>query len=314
MQRVGMSITVEGQPIMIFAHLQIVVGDEKALKEIVGFKGASGFRPCPCCQLVCSHRTKDANVGNNVRSTVLDIIKFVPHTNKSILRATQEIYDLSVEVAAGRAQFNVLEAMEKIYGYNDTPLGLLSDRDLCPAPRDAIYFDWYHVFVISGIYQKELQYFGMYLTTSGVQFADKATRFLADWTWPRGVASPKGIFSGFDVNSDHIKCDGHSCTGSYEALAVFVKVVIQPLGVNPLQCASFLKLCDAMDLIMAAKYGIIKPELLLESILTFLKGIKRPMVAWRGCRSTTTPSTWRCNCIYWNFCSDVTYTKSVTNL
>ena len=271
LQTVGLSITVNGVAVAIFMRLKIVIGDEKSLKEIFGFKGASGFRLCPCCQLVCNHKTKTAKMGNSVRSTCLQIRKFAPHTNDSIRRVVQELYDLSVEVVRNRASIKELELMEYHYGFNDTPMGFLSDAELCSAPRDAVYFDWYHIFVISGIFQKELQIFGVFLVASGLQFAPMATRFLSDWTWPRYVASPKQMFTGFDTNSDHLKCDGHTCTGSYEVLAVFVASVLIPLGFNLLGCESFLKLCDCMDLILSAKYGVVGPELLLETILAFLK-------------------------------------------
>jgi hypothetical protein len=266
----GVTVTIGGVTVVIFARLKVIIGDEKSLKEIFGFKGASGFKLCPGCQLVCSHKTKDAKLGRNVRSTCLEVRKFCQHTNASILLAVRELRDLARDVVAGRAAYKALELMEYHYGFNDIPLGILSDTDLCSSPRDMLFFDWYHIWVVNGIYQKECQALTTYLLHSKIKMAPMVKRFLSEWTWPRHISAPSAMFDEFDQNADHLKIDGHTCTASYEVLAVFITVMILPLRVNAPQCESFLKMCDCMDLILSAKHGMISSDMLMDATLTFL--------------------------------------------
>ena len=234
-------------------------------------KGASGYKMCPACQRICLHTTKPAKLGNNVRSTCLDASLFRPQTRETIRAIVDELQRLFDEVRAGRTTNAVLKRAEYHYGFNHTPLGLLSDEALCDDPRDALYFDWYHVFVISGLFQKDLQALCVYFIAAKVDAVGMAKRFISGWTWPRCVASPREMFSDLHINHDHLKLDGHTCTASYDVLAVFVLTTLMATGVCALQCEAYLKLCDCLDLILSSKYGVVGVAQLQTAIMVYLR-------------------------------------------
>ena len=266
-------LTIRGAVIhaTIVARVRIVVGDEKALKEIFSFKGASGYKICGLCPFVVAHRTRADRVGpRNVLSTCVDVAQFGDHTDESIYAIVRELNELHEKVVDGRAPADRLEGVQRHFGYVHTPRGLLLDADLDVPPKTCIHFDWYHIFCINGIFQKEMQGLLVFLRTA--KFAiPQFTHFISKFEWPRLVQHPREMFDGWDENKDHLKCDGHTCTASYEALAVFLETVVVPMGICRPQCHSFLKLCAVLDLLVTVRHGGVAPAQFMRTLVEFLK-------------------------------------------
>ena len=146
----------------------------------------------------------------------------------------------------------------------------MNDPSLHIDRRDCIHYDWYHIFVINGLYQKEIQGLATFLTYKKIDI-ENIRAFLRKWKWPNTTASPRDMFNDFDVNSDHIKCDGHTCTGSYEVLRFFVASVLLPKNLCVPQCNSFVALCCVLDLLLAARHGVADPRALLVATVTYLR-------------------------------------------
>ena len=259
------------QRITIFARVRFIAADEKALKEVSGAKGASGFKMCAICSLVTKHHALPRYLtGNYVPSTELDMLKFGVHTDESLRAMQRELVDAITAFESGVMTKSQLENIEYHFGYTYLPGGLYSDVRLAIQPRQVIYYDWYHIYVVNGVYQKEIQ---ALLTFLGAQKFphQRFAAYLGRWSWPRSVQSPCRMFDDYEPHKDHLTCDGHVCTSSYEVIATFITSVIMPLGIAAAQCNSFLKLCDVMDLLLNANRGVTTPQKFYVANVAFLR-------------------------------------------
>jgi hypothetical protein len=256
-------------PVVIFAKIKAIIADEKALKELWGCLGASAFKFCGACANVVKHTTPPEKLGSYLPSTCLDLTRIREHTDDTVRAIVRELRNLSVEREAGRVTTEHVKTMQYHYGYKHLPNGLLQDEHLAVRGRSNLHYDYYHIYFVSGIFQKELQGLTTFLAAENFS-VDRITAFLKQWEWPRTSVNPSKMFADWHINSDHIKCDAHVCTTSYEILAFFVSSVIIPSGVCVAQCTSFLKLCDVVDLLMAGRHGNVDPKRLLTAIVTHL--------------------------------------------
>ena len=77
--------------ILLYAEFSCLVADEKALKEILCAKGASGLKFCPICYEICDHKTTDARATGCIRSTCLDVDTYKHHTDASVKAVLLEL-------------------------------------------------------------------------------------------------------------------------------------------------------------------------------------------------------------------------------
>ena len=103
LQTAGVIVNLDGEDsgTLLVAHLKCVIADEKALKELIGCKGASGTKLCSLCKNIVSFKSKldkhDAT-GYLVSSLCVDTGKFDLHTDRSILNIVHRLRDESVRV------------------------------------------------------------------------------------------------------------------------------------------------------------------------------------------------------------------------
>ena len=260
-----------GKRVVLFLKLKVIVGDEKALKEILGAKGASGMKICACCTLVVKHETPSANlVEGYVRSTCLDMAKFGNHTNESIMDLVADLKRVNKAWAERRINTSKRDEIEKHYGYKHLENSLLHFTALNLPARDMIHYDHYHIFVVNGIFQKEIQGLLVFVSEKGFP-VQRFSEFMEQWQFPRSVQNPHAMFANFSKNKDHLTCDGHVCNSSYSIIACFLESVVIPAGVCVDQCTSFLRLADVLDLLMNVNRGLVEPATLLLAIVAFLQ-------------------------------------------
>ena len=151
----GFVVHTRGGPILIFLVVHDITQDEAAHKYMFGIKGQAGLK---CCSLKCSNcmlgRSGLAGHGRLVSSDEPDFNKFIPQTDASVYR----IVDHLTHVAATAPRR--LAATETKLGFNYLKDGLLFDISLRPYVKPShVSFDPSHIFLVSGVAQRELQLF-----------------------------------------------------------------------------------------------------------------------------------------------------------
>ena len=142
--RAGLCLQTPGGQHVLFAKLlEVLVADEAALKHTVESKGAAGVLFCMPCSNVAPHKSRSGDVSNDVvPSTCTNYARFKLRTNAStreLLRRLQE-----QEGRLSQARFRELE---KAFGFNFRPNGLLMDDVFGYAMPECIMFDWMHIYM-----------------------------------------------------------------------------------------------------------------------------------------------------------------------
>ena len=137
-----------GEALHLKATFGCFLGDEKAHNAIVGSKGASGTKPCHCCQNVVGHKdAKDLPATHRlVHYTCGDPDRFEPHTADSLQRHLGMLSQAATTGSAGE-----LKKLQQVLGLNFDKDGLLlSDMAGMANQPDSTFWDWMHCIVASG--------------------------------------------------------------------------------------------------------------------------------------------------------------------
>ena len=143
----GFSIPARGTTWVATAEFWGFLADEKALKEVLGVKGASGSKPCPTCANVVQHWPVHQHPGlQNLkccRKTDL-----VYHTNESYWEMVDYLRAQKLLLGVGKFQ-----ELEQLLGLNYDPDSLLFEDSLrhIVKPVDHCLRDWMHTFVSNGV-------------------------------------------------------------------------------------------------------------------------------------------------------------------
>ena len=253
----------------IVAKFSCLVADEKALKEILCAKGASGLKFCPICYEVCDHKTSDARATGCIRSTCLDVARFQANTDASVKAIILELQRMHSSYQRGEITKTAYGELTTFYGWNYDPECLL----LCPRLRvggiSILMHDWAHMYIVSGIFNVEMQYLLIALNYAGYK-PHTVDAFVQKWVWPRHMMNPYDMFCNkrVDLTHDHYKCDAHEAMQIYAVIAVFLALL--PSEQCTAQVASFLALANVLDLLSCVKDGLVSPERLQDAIVCHL--------------------------------------------
>lgn len=135
-----------------------IIGDEKAIKEIYGLKGAAGCKPCLACKSVvmvnrgglAEYDAEGYLVGiDEVDSRLFDL-----HTDESVFQAADVLAEASRSL--GDAD---LAALEVAMGVHHVPDGVLLDQHLrgLVRPITGTIWDWMHILLVHGTGSLEVQ-------------------------------------------------------------------------------------------------------------------------------------------------------------
>ena len=180
---------------MLRAAMGGVLGDEKALSELFGSKGASGTKPCwmcaNCVAVLSERASQEHGATRLVDSDCRDLDAFVQHTSATIYAAVDRL-DAFVGTKAAKGE------LEKALGLKHEPHGLLLARELrtfCPV-RSVILWDPMHIILSMFAWEVHL-FFELLGSRSQLRWASFATYLTTlDWRVPRpgvrGVATEAG--------------------------------------------------------------------------------------------------------------------------
>jgi hypothetical protein len=144
---VGASYCFNGEEYNIRAPFCGNIIDEKAHKEIMCCKGASGLKCCVSCRNVWNMKDASGLAAGEVHYRDSDMTNIVPHTKTSFLAGARAVAD-----GAKTLNKDSFEELQKLVGLTFVPKGLPWDSyafSLCPFPSMVIW-DWMHNAIASG--------------------------------------------------------------------------------------------------------------------------------------------------------------------
>ena len=214
------------------------VVDEKAHKEILSVKGASGLRPCASCQN-CWAVDKTKLADNEFHFETPEIAKFRPHTKSSLLK-------LAATVAHGRATMTIrkFDELAMLTGLSYNPGGLPWDdyvMQLVEFPK-MIIWDWMHnafasggvgQYIVNGMLVEMLK-----LKKWKLEDVDKfkTTCVILRKSTPyfkRTFFADRVVMPGVRNPAPHIRAFAAEMIIAVEILYLFARHVLEPVGVLP---------------------------------------------------------------------------------
>ena len=254
---------------ILFAKYKCLVADESALHLILLNMGASGHRPCPVHFSVCQPSAARPLAAGDVDLKCVDFahLRAHKHTDETVREVLRELQTLRAARDRGdRGASTAYANAQTEYGWHDDPNSLLEDPDLGVGAISTLMHCYVHMYIVSGIFQVEMQFLLHFLIARGHPVHDLHT-FVNRWVWPKHTGEPRDMFSTKNVNmeSDKFKCDAHEALSVYAIVAVFLQIVVPP-GTCDAQVMCFLLLADVLDLLSCVKSDTVDSEQLRTAI------------------------------------------------
>ena len=240
----------DGAPVMFFVQLHVIVADEIALKQLFHFRGASARLPCSLCI------NATALKGNVPRTpffrpiTCINFGEFMPNTKDGVRDCLTHL-----NVCHAHMGVTAFTEEQRKLGWTYAPFNVLLDDTLDVDMCTSMMLDWFHLYLVNGLFTFEFGLFMRLWAADGIGFPQLCT-FLAAWTWPRPNMKPWKTFENPMTDEGNLKCSASEILSLYPVIAMFVKQILQPLGRYTDQVNSFLALCDVLDLLTSLNHGI----------------------------------------------------------
>lgn len=229
------------QSVVLTATFSGFVADEKALKEVYGFKGASGSKPCPTCMNVAQFLDETARAGTSIVPISCSEYRLLRyHTNDTFYAMVDRL-----QVASAGTK-TALKQLEQIFGLNYDPANLLYDPYLrrIIRPTDHTLRDWMHTLVSHGLAGTEMAMLFAELATVGINLEQIAT-YAANFALPKARGKVDlSWFSNKRVADDHLRCFASEQLNMIPIVHAFLEDVVRPAGVlvDHIQCFTLLRL------------------------------------------------------------------------
>jgi len=264
---VGATFTLEGRNYVFFAQLAVLMSDAEGHQRVVGWRGASCFKPCPRHMNVWR---KDSDLASR-----LDRQVEITCADSSLMRvgSKQEFEDACDIVAEGcrRWQANTIskamyETVRDTNGMKWIAGGLAYDLEVREKTNihKAITMDWVHSFFQDGVVTVEA-----WLVLNAHGYGDGELRgaielfFRKGWNFPQSFQS-KGdalwrVFSAYRLGGrdrdafDKIRASASEVLGMYSLLRVFLDTEVPKTEATRAQWESWTALCNVVDYIMLAR-------------------------------------------------------------
>ena len=222
------------------------IADEKQLKEIYDIKGQAGVKPCISCQNVVNFIHKDASRAFGDYIIGLDCVdrrRFVPHTDESLFAMHDRL-----EAAVGHMTPDAFQELERQFGVNYNPLGVLACKELRNVFKPLTHYirDWQHTLVAGGVADTTMAATLWDLKRSpalrvrgiGLENLERYS-MLYQLPWCHGKVSPNWFREAF-FSYDSTKHFASDVMAMYPLLEAFMEDVLRPHGllIEHIDCIS----------------------------------------------------------------------------
>lgn len=280
----GISLQICGREQICCFSLAYVLGDEAALKQCYENKGAAGRMLCMFCQTTVAKRYAPNPLGRFILHTVDDASQLCLHSDSSVWQVVDHIHAQSTMGLTKKA----FAELESKLGFNHTPDGALLDLGLRRVlkPISMTCFDAMHVFLVAGVWRREMSLLLVQLAACGYRQA-----MLHDWAmscvWPDvhggKACSARLIFKKKKDPDAEFKCTASEGLAAYPIVKAFLlHNVHEPAHDLRLAMQSYYSLCAVLDSLKLTATGSIQPATFLDQIQTHLRHFK---VSWVCCES-----------------------------
>ena len=262
--------------IMAFGKLQILLGDEAALKDMVDFRGAAATLPCPFCRNLVDVRSnlQDHSTGAKlVPSTCLDWSLIEAHSDESIM-ALYEFLGKKKDTCSQTA-FN---KVQQLCGFTWNERGILNDPNLEIRVVSMVMWDWLHVYLVNGLWHTEVTLLLNSLSGSGVTQVSLHAE-LESFVWPRSASSRgatgKNIFAKKQVGD--VRCAASEALSLYPCFRLILQEKLQAGQLSSFEApvTSYLRLARVLDLLQGIKSGRTTSHALESAVIDHLKAFQR---------------------------------------
>ena len=265
---VGVTFSVDGERATVYATLKVLGSDGEGLKDGLDLKAYGGIVPCVKCLNVLKKNSNLAHRRPNfVEITCWDQRRFIPATRQQFEDHIDEVVEVYRQVRAGAMPQARLDALQKAFGVNANPSGLVADRRLrsCFSVLDVMCEDWMHGALQDGTLYISVQCILVSVKEKLGWETDRLERFLkADWCFPKDKSQKlRSVWRVFDSfsrsNMDEkikFKATSSELLGMYVLLRhwIFTVVALQPVDLTA-EINAFEACCKVIDLIMLLKKG-----------------------------------------------------------
>ena len=293
---------------MLCFRIGMYLADESAIKLSQENKGASGKMLCLFCQTTIQARYAPANLGNLVPHHEHDLSKLCLHSDTSVWQIVDHL-DSRFGIGTKKA-FSELEVR---LGFNYVPGGVLLDRSMREKwkPISMTCFDPMHVYLVAGVFQREMTLLLPLLSAQRVKEADLHS-WCTSFTFPHihrsSGATAKDVFRK--------KFEGDFKATASEVLAVYPLLRARFQTINretmghdlKMGIDSFYRLCDVLDSLKHAATGSITPLLLREKIEAHLVAFKVPCCKFKSELYKSLFSSSMCGLFF--MCNTWSYTRA----
>lgn len=293
---------------MLCFRIGMYLADESAIKLSQENKGASGKMLCLFCQTTIQARYAPANLGNLVPHHEHDLSKLCLHSDTSVWQIVDHL-DSRFGIGTKKA-FSELEVR---LGFNYVPGGVLLDRSMREKwkPISMTCFDPMHVYLVAGVFQREMTLLLPLLSAQRVKEADLhswCTSFTFLHIHRSSGATAKDVFRK--------KFEGDFKATASEVLAVYPLLRARFQTINretmghdlKMGIDSFYRLCDVLDSLKHAATGSITPLLLREKIEAHLVAFKVPCCKFKSELYKSLFSSSMCGLFF--MCNTWSYTRA----
>jgi len=265
------------------AHVRATFGawlaDEKAIKEIVCCKGASGIKACVSCKNVVNRTTPEAG----------DYLVHIsePQTDRFDSNEPQDLTNMVCELQAkyGAVPKSEFAFLEKAFGLCYVPEGILFDeytRNVVQFPR-SIFWDWMHCLLASGgVAQYECNQFARALTRAGISLK-QIDDFCSNIAVPEARSKLGNTFFSDRVvnkNDAHMRAFASEMLSVISQLGIFVDAVVKPAGAVTANVKCFDWLRQIVRALTVGDQAVGKVELLKRALFEHHECFAR---AYPGC-------------------------------
>ena len=262
----------------LFVKLHFILQDGSAHKLVWGCKGDAGTKFCMLCRNAFSEKSElvDEDGTELLTCSIIDeeVLSFA--TNDDIRGAVRRLAAFQETDSVGDFKLR-----EQAIGFTHHPRSILLDPllDGVVHPVSQFMHDWMHAMFVHGVWNTMLFLLLETLLAHGMaDIWERLYTYISAWTWPRRMACStlKTVFKlkrkKANRKAKFFKCTASEGLSLYGVIAFYMHKVILPHAESCRdEILTYLSLCDVLDMLVVAPYGVISQLMLHDAIHTFLQ-------------------------------------------
>ena len=276
LSRAGMTLQFDDDDVTrFFAKIDVVLQDGGAHKYTWMARGDGASRFCPLCNNLFSAGSKLADGSHLLRCDVIRLEALIPSTDDELRRRYRYLVRMAPTIESEEAFNELQQALGLTYGKR----AILADPSLdnLISPTRAYIHDWMHGLFVDGVVNLCVYLvFEIFIDMGHTGIYESFAEFLSHWKLPGRLHGDhlSEVFSADRRDkhrtAKHIKCQASDLLSIFPILALYVHIVLLPLGIHSGACGVIATLFYVVDLVVASARIDVEPSTLLAAVHRFL--------------------------------------------